>query len=286
MNTDRADALLAWFGPRQRDLPWRRTRDPWQICVAEVMLQQTQVSRVVAKWLVFLERFPDVYACAQAPLSEVLVLWQGLGYPRRARNLHLLARQVVEHHDGQIPSELGALLALPGIGNYTARALLAFAFEHDAAVVDTNAARVLARWHGRPMTAKQVQLAADDALPLGSSWAWNQAMLDLGATLCRPGTAHCGQCPVAHWCSWRGHSETADPAVGSAGVSKAQARFAGSDRELRGKVMRMVTQHGWARSELHRQLAIDDVERVDRIVDGLQAEGLVAQTEGVVHLPH
>jgi A/G-specific adenine glycosylase len=193
---------------------------------------------------------------------------------------------VVERHGGQIPSDLATLLALPGIGNYTARALLAFAFEHDAAVVDTNAARVLARWHGQPMTAKQVQLAADDALPIGSSWAWNQAMLDLGATLCRPGTAHCDECPVTRWCAWQGHTELVDPAVGSAGVSKSQARFAGSDRELRGKVMRLVTQHGRARSELHRQLAIDDVKRVERIVDGLLAEGLVAQTEGVVHLPH
>jgi A/G-specific adenine glycosylase len=281
---ERAQALLEWFGPRQRDLPWRRTRDPWAICVAEVMLQQTQVLRVIPKWLAFLDRFPTVADCANAPLADVLMLWQGLGYPRRARNIHLMAQQVVSEHGGVIPSELDALLALPGIGNYTARAVLAFAFERDAAVVDTNAARVLARWTGQTMTAKQAQTAADAALAIGQSWAWNQAMLDLGATLCRPGTPKCGECPVAGWCSWQGRVDVVDPSIGSAGVSKRQARFAGSDRQLRGAVMRSVSPHGRSMDDLYRLLSLDDADRVLRIVEGLTAEGLLSQTAGVVHL--
>ncbi len=138
-------AVLAWGAADLRDLPWRRERDPWRILVAEVMLQQTQADRVVPKWIEFLESFPTAAACARATLADVLRLWQGLGYPRRARNLRDAALLVVERHDGRLPDDLDALLALPGVGPYTARAVLAFAFEHDVAVVDTNIARVLAR---------------------------------------------------------------------------------------------------------------------------------------------
>jgi A/G-specific adenine glycosylase len=276
---------LDWFGPRQRDLPWRRTRDPWAICVAEVMLQQTQVHRVIPKWLAFLDQFPTMGACADAPLGDVLVLWQGLGYPRRARNLHLLAQQVVEHHEGVMPNDLNSLLTLPGIGNYTARALLAFAFEHDAAVVDTNAARVLARWEGQTMIAKVVQRMADEALPSGASWAWNQAMLDLGATLCRPRAPQCLECPVSSWCRWRGRVDVDDPAVGSAGVSKPQARFAGSDRELRGKVLLAIGQRPRSIDELNRLCGNGDRDRVARLVEALRTEGLLECVSELLRLP-
>jgi A/G-specific adenine glycosylase len=140
--------VLAWGVPRLRDLPWRRTRDPWAVLVSEVMLQQTQVTRVIPRWESFLVRFPTAAACAAAPLADVLREWQGLGYPRRARNLHATAQRVEEL--GAFPRDLEGLLALPGVGRYTARALLAFAFELDAAVVDTNVRRVVARLvHGR-----------------------------------------------------------------------------------------------------------------------------------------
>ena len=148
------------------------------------MLQQTGVQRVIPKWLAFLDAFPTPAACAAVPLGDVLRLWQGLGYPRRARNLHAAAGAVVERHGGAIPATLDELLALPGIGGYTARAVLAFAFEADAAVVDTNIARVFARLHGRRLTAREVQALADDALEIGESWTWNQALMDLGATVC------------------------------------------------------------------------------------------------------
>ncbi|MEO7369254.1 MAG: hypothetical protein ABIZ69_00220 [Ilumatobacteraceae bacterium] len=170
--------------PRLRDLPWRRTRDPWAILVSEVMLQQTQALRVIPRWQAFIEVYPTPAACAAAPLGDVLRLWQGLGYPRRARNLHAVAGRIVEL--GRFPSTIDELIALPGIGHYTARAVLAFAFEQDVAVVDTNIARVLARVAGHRLTAKQAQADADGALAVGDSWAWNQCIMELGAMLCRP----------------------------------------------------------------------------------------------------
>ena len=159
------------------------------------MLQQTQVPRVVPRWHAFLERFPTPEACAAAPLGDVLREWQGLGYPRRARNLHATAQRVVEL--GGFPRTLDGLLALPGIGSYTARAVMAFAFELDAAVVDTNIARVYARVAGERLTPKRVQAMADAAAPLGDAWVWNQCLMDLGAVLCRPTNPGCDECPVA-----------------------------------------------------------------------------------------
>jgi len=201
------------------------------------MLQQTQADRVIPKWRAFIDAYPDAVACASASLADVLRLWQGLGYPRRARNLRHAAELIVERHAGVLPDDLDALLALPGIGPYTARAVLAFAFERDVAVVDTNIARVLARSVGERLTPKRAQAIADDAVPNGDGWIWNQVIMDLGATLCRP-TPVCSPCPIRGSCSWNraGHPDP-DPAVGSAGVSTRQAPFDGSDRQARGRVL-------------------------------------------------
>jgi A/G-specific adenine glycosylase len=267
-------AVLAWGAADLRDLPWRRERDPWRILVAEVMLQQTQADRVVPKWIEFLESFPTAAACARATLADVLRLWQGLGYPRRARNLRDASLLVVERHDGQLPDDLGALLALPGVGPYTARAVLAFAFEHDVAVVDTNIARVLARAGGERLTAKRAQAAADALVPVGHGWVWNQVFMDLGATVCRP-VPKCDRCPVRSACRWRlGGFAVPDPAVGSAGVSGRQAKFEGSDRQARGAVLRAL-QGGPALVD-----AFDP-----RIVAGLVADGLVTIDAATVSLP-
>jgi A/G-specific adenine glycosylase len=225
--------VLAWGEPRLRDLPWRRTRDPWAILVSEVMLQQTQVQRVIPKYLAFVEAYPTPESCAAATLGDVLRLWHGLGYPRRARNLHAAAADVSAR--GAFPDDLGELLSLPGVGPYTARAILAFAFEVDVAVVDTNIARVYARVTGRRLRAREVQTIADAHQAAGESWAWNQSIMELGAIVCRP-TPVCGACPVSHMCAWQG-SEADDPAIGSAGVSTAQARFEGSDRQARGRLL-------------------------------------------------
>ena len=210
----------------QRDLPWRRSRDPWEILVSELMLQQTQVARVLPKYAAFLDRFPTVASCAEGSVGEVVTLWKGLGYNRRAVNLHRCASRVVADHGGSIPDSLDRLLDLPGIGPYTARAILAFAFERDVAVVDTNVGRVLARQVGHQLRPAEVQALADDLVPAGRGWAWNQAMLDHGALVCTKRNPQCGACAVAQTCVWRGVGE--DPAVGSAAVSTPQSRFAGS----------------------------------------------------------
>lgn len=230
--------VLAWGLARRRDLPWRATRDPWAILVAEVMLQQTQVSRVLQPWHDFLLAYPTPIELAAAPLGDVLRRWQGLGYPRRARNLHDAARAVVERHGGRLPDTNDALRALPGIGPYTARAVLAFAFERDVAVVDTNIARILARVAGTRLTPKQAQAAADELVPQGEGWAWNQTIMDLGATVCRP-APRCGECPLAAGCRWlRAGRPGPDPAERSAMVSTRQAPYEGSERQRRGRVLR------------------------------------------------
>ncbi|MEM8902165.1 MAG: A/G-specific adenine glycosylase [Actinomycetota bacterium] len=266
-------ALLAWAAEHGRDLPWRRTRDPWGVLVSEVMLQQTQVARVVPRWSAFLDRFPDVDTCAAVPLADVLREWQGLGYPRRARNLHAAATVVVEEHDGRFPDDLDGLLALPGVGPYTARAVLAFAHERDVAVVDTNVGRILARQHGTRLTPKEAQGAADLLVPAGEGWAWNQAVLDLGAMVCGKRVAACDRCPVRSTCAWRGGPGD-DPAEGSAAVSGRQAPFEGSDRQARGRLLAALAE-GPVRADRFAAVVDRDAATADRLAATLVEEGLV-----------
>jgi A/G-specific adenine glycosylase len=270
--------VLGWGIAQLRDLPWRATRDPWAVLVSEVMLQQTQVVRVVPRWSRFLERFPDPAACAASGLGDVLREWQGLGYPRRAKQLHATAGRIVEL--GRFPRDLAGLLALPGVGQYTARALMAFAFELDAAVVDTNVARVYARLEGRKLTRNEVQAIADAACPPGSAWAWNQSMLDLGATICRP-VPQCDRCPIRQHCAWAGDGP--DPAEGSSGVSRTQSAFAGSDRQARGRLMRAITEAPVPRDRVHAVMQRDAVTAA-RLVEALVAEGFCTTAGDVVRL--
>jgi A/G-specific adenine glycosylase len=276
--------VLGWGVPRLRDLPWRHTRDPWHVLVSEVMLQQTQAQRVIPKWLAFLDAFPTPAACAAAPLGDVLRLWHGLGYPRRARNLQLAASAMVAHHGGEVPSTLAELLALPGIGPYTARAVLAFAFEADAAVVDTNIARVHARHAGRRLTQREVQAVADRSLADGESWAWNQSLMDLGATVCTASVPRCDDCPLEATCAWRS-AGGADPADGSAGVSGRQSRFDGSDRQARGRLLAALNHGPVSTSAAAAAMHLDDLERASRLVAGLVGDGLVVERSGTLALP-
>jgi A/G-specific adenine glycosylase len=240
--------LLAWSDRTRRDLPWRDTRDPWAVLVSELMLQQTQVARVVPKYRAFLERFPTVRACAVSSVGDVVTSWAGLGYNRRAVNLHRCAVTVVDEHDGALPDRLDALLALPGIGPYTARAVLAFAFEHDTGVLDTNAARVLARSSGAALTRREALAAADAWVPQGRGWVWTQAILDLGATVCTSRAPACHACPIERSCAWAAAGRPApDPAIGSAGVSTGQSRFEGSDRQGRGRLVDALRRDGVVR---------------------------------------
>jgi A/G-specific adenine glycosylase len=280
-----ANDVLAWGLPGLRDLPWRRTRDAWAVLVSEVMLQQTQVPRVIPKWQAFLAQFPTPAACAAVPLGDVLRLWQGLGYPRRAQRLHATASAVIERHGGSLPASLDELLALPGIGPYTARAVLAFAFEHDVAVVDTNIARVLARVTGERLTPKRAQAIADSWVPEGDGWAWNQVLMDLGATLCRPSSPTCDACPLAPGCAWalagRPHP---DPAEGSAGVSTRQATFDGSDRQARGRLLLALTS-GTVAEDAAAAVMQRPSSVAARLVEALVAEGLVVRDRGALRLP-
>jgi A/G-specific adenine glycosylase len=285
----RHGALLAWFGRRQRDLPWRRTRDPWAVLVSELMLQQTQVARVLPKYQAFLERWPTAAACAAAPLGDVVTAWAGLGYNRRAVNLHRCAQQVVERHGGALPDDLPSLLALPGIGPYTARAVLAFAFESDdVGVLDTNAARVLARWSGRALKPKEARDLADASVAPSAGWAWNQAMLDLGATVCVPRAPRCEECPVARWCTWlqAGRPEP-DPATGSAGVSTGQSPFDGSDRQGRGRLVDALRLGPVAAADLAAVMGWHgDPDRAARVAATVVADHLATvDPDGTHHLP-
>jgi A/G-specific adenine glycosylase len=284
--TERSVELLGWFAAHGRDLPWRRTRDPWAVLVSEVMLTQTQVVRVIPKYEAFLARFPSAAACAEAPAGEVVALWSGLGYNRRALNLHRTAVVVVDRHAGKVPDDLTALLDLPGIGPYTARAILAFAYERDVGVVDTNAARVLARWSGRELSPSEAQVAADDAVPAAGGWAWNQAMLDLGATICTARNPDCTDCPVRSRCGWAldGFPEP-DPGA-RAGLP--QSRFEGSDRQGRGRLVDALRRGPvpLAPLELAREIGWpDDPARAMRVAEGVVADGLAVRRAGDLHLP-
>ncbi|MFN8574401.1 MAG: A/G-specific adenine glycosylase [Gemmatimonadaceae bacterium] len=200
--------LRAWFRRHGRDLPWRRTRDPYRVLVSELMLQQTQVSRVVDFYERFLQRFPTLETVAQAPRGQVMERWEGLGYYARARNLHALARVVRDQHQGAIPDQVPALRALPGVGPYTAGAVASFAYERPAPLVDTNVARVLSRLFApqlKPKRARdlsQLWRIAASILPRTgkAAWAHNQALMELGAMVCTARVAHCARCPVRRSC--------------------------------------------------------------------------------------
>jgi A/G-specific adenine glycosylase len=279
--------MLAWGEAHLRDLPWRRTRDPWAILVSEVMAQQTGVDRVVPYYERFLDRFPTPATCAAAPLGEVLRLWTGLGYNRRAVSLHRTARAVVDHHGGVLPPDLAALRALPGVGPYTARAVLAFAFERDVGVVDTNVGRVLARWAGRPLRAAEAQAQADGQVPRGQAWAWNQAVMELGGTVCRRRRPRCASCPVRRSCAWAAAGLAApDPADGSAGVGTGQPRFEGSDRQGRGRLVEALCRGPVALANVATVMDWpDEPARADRVAVSLLDDGLAVREGAVLRLP-
>ena len=287
---DLATALNAWFADAARPLPWRAAEvSPWAVLVSEFMLQQTQVARVVPKWEAWIRRWPTPAALASEPPAEAVRAWDRLGYPRRALWLHRAAVEIVERHGGEVPDDLDALLALQGIGPYTARAIAAFAFGRRHPVVDTNTRRVIARavlgqaQPGPPSTARDLaEMSA--VLPESDAAArvFNAAAMELGATVCTARTPDCDACPIATACAWR---LAGYPAYD--GPRKAvQARFEGSDRQVRGLVMRELraAHRPVARDELTGLWA--DAAQLDRAIDGLVADGLaVADPQGGLGLP-
>jgi A/G-specific adenine glycosylase len=193
-------ALLRWYDEQRRDLPWRKTRDPYRIWISEIMLQQTRVAAVLEHYRIFLERFPDLEALAAAPEDAVLAAWSGLGYYRRARMLHQCAKELVDKHGGRFPQRAEALQTLPGIGRYTAAAIASIAFGEAIAVVDGNVERVVQRLAGCDLTQPQTWQHAQLILNTDRPGDFNQSMMELGATICLPHDPNCLTCPVKQWC--------------------------------------------------------------------------------------
>lgn len=284
-----AAPLIAWYRANARDLPWRRPGfGAWGVLVSEFMLQQTPVNRVIPRLESWLERWPTPAAlAADAPASAVRE-WANLGYPRRALWLHRAAAEIRDRHAGVVPREVDSLLALTGIGDYTARAVAVFAYGDRHPVVDTNTRRVLARalsGRSQPGPPAKSDLAAMGAvLPEGEAdaAAFNAATMELGAVVCTARAPRCEACPIADRCAWRaaGYPDTGDD-------RRKQARYEGSDRQARGAILRALRET--AAHELPQSAVAPewpDASQRDRAIDSLIADGLVEATAGVLRLPH
>jgi A/G-specific adenine glycosylase len=247
-------AVLGWYRAEGRSLDFRTTRDPYAILVSETMAQQTQIGRAVAYWRRFMARFPTFEALAAATPADVVRVWQGLGYDRRALNLLRCARIVVTELGGQLPSDVEALQRLPGIGPYTARAIAALAFGLPVGAVDVNVGRVLSRIVGGPqagsMSRAAVQEVADAIVPPDRPGEWTHALMDVGAMFCRPRAPICGACPARAWCRYAQAGRVAEPDVlyAPAGMTVRSVPFSSTTRWLRGRILdrlRAVEDDGW-----------------------------------------
>jgi A/G-specific adenine glycosylase len=281
-----ADAVLAWYAAHARDLPWRRTDDPWAVLVSEVMLQQTPVARVLPAYGAWLSRWPTPRALAADAPGEAVRQWGRLGYPRRALRLHGAAVAITARHGGVVPHDLDALLALPGVGAYTARAVASFAYGQRHAVVDTNVRRVVARAvagqaeAGPPSTARDLA-AVETLLPYDGAATFGVAVMELGALVCTARTPRCPDCPLRDACAWR--LAGCPPYEGPRAARQA---FEGTDRQARGALLAVVRD---ATGPVPRE-TLDGawphaVQRA-RALDGLVADGLVEPTrDGRFTLP-
>lgn len=316
-----------WFAAHARDLPWRHAdRTPWGVMVSEFMLQQTPVNRVLPVWQEWLETWPTPSSLANASPAQVLRAWGRLGYPRRALRLKAAAAAIVDQHDGEVPASYTALLALPGVGTYTAAAIAAFAFGRRETVVDTNIRRVHARLFSAQalpapsLTAAETRLAKA-LLPMdeADSAAWNAAVMELGAVICTARSPKCGDCPVRELCAWQaaGRPDAERVPTGQA--------WAGTDRQVRGAMMAVLRNAetgvprelllglqpvampnadpvgadpvgalpvgaapaGAADLTLARLHALDaPLEQLERALSGLVADGLAHGADGLVSLPN
>jgi A/G-specific adenine glycosylase len=264
--------VLRWYGRSARELPWRRTRDEYAVLVSEMMLQQTQVSRVLPAYAAFLRGFPTLAALSRAALADVLRAWSGLGYNRRARDLHRIARL----HPLSLPATREALDALPGVGAYTAGAVSCFSRGESVAFADTNIRRVLGRaLLGRIATEREAVALDEHLVPARGADRWHHALMDLGATVCLARTPRCEVCPIADSCRSRGRVIRAAP--------RRQAVFATSDRRVRGRIIALLR----ARDQLtlaELRAAIGDA-RADRLAGALQEEGLLERSGRLLRLP-
>jgi A/G-specific adenine glycosylase len=278
-------SVLAWFAESARTFPWRGTRDPYRILVAEVMLQQTQTGRVVPMYESFLRRFPTISDLARAQAGEVIRAWKGLGYNRRAVGLHATAQTVRREHGGVIPRDVNALRSMRGIGPYTAAAVACFAFDQQVAVIDVNVRRVLARAaHGTDadgVTRARIDATASAWLPPGRAYEWNQALMDVGATICRSSAPVCGRCPLRRGCAYlaSGMQPSRDP-------TRTKERFEGSRRQARGAIverLRGAGKRGITVAELERHVLPGggaEGAAINGLLAHLEADGLVVLSPG------
>ncbi len=282
-------AVLRWFAAHGRDLPWRRTRDAWRILVSEVMLQQTQVDRVIPKYEAFVRRWPTPAVLARAPLGAVLAAWSGLGYNRRAVNLKQAARAVVREHGGVMPDGVEELEALPGVGRYTARAVASFAFEKDVALWDTNVRRIVLRvFHGGEFAAADpaqdaLERLLASVLPRGRSRDWHGALMDFGSAVCVSRKPLCPSCPLKASCAAAPHFLAGGSPERR--LVRRQARFVGSRRQARGAVVRLLA--GAGRAGLPAAKVVTAIGRGDSaaVIDSLIRDGLVVRRGVRLALP-
>ncbi|MSP78669.1 MAG: A/G-specific adenine glycosylase [Dehalococcoidia bacterium] len=277
--------LLEWFATHKRDMPWRRTRDPFAILVSEFMLQQTQVARVTPKYEVFMTRFPTIEALAAASVSEVLKAWSGLGYNMRSIRLHRVAQEVVKSFGGTIPSAPDDLRKLPGIGAYSAAAVACFAFAAQMPTIDVNVRRVVGRvlFGIESPSVKEMDQAATDLLPTGKARDWNLALMDLGATVCTAKRPHCFECPLRDGCVAAPEFESPLRQVAESTVTyKAKQPFRESNRYYRGRIveaLRHVPDDGVPLARLGPTVKDGfknrDLPWLKKLVDGLAKDGLV-----------
>jgi A/G-specific adenine glycosylase len=281
-------AILAWYDAEGRALPFRGTDDPWAVLVSEVMAQQTQVARVGRAWRAFMARFPDPATLASASPADVLRAWIGLGYNRRAIALQRAAQSIVERHDGRVPDDLAALEALPGVGPYTARAVLAIAFGRPVAPVDVNVRRVVARLAGMSPTTlgpRVVQELADDLVPRDRSGDWTHAMMDLGAVICRAGGPRCDACPARPWCATGRRKSFDKPPERER--RRPAIRFESTNRWLRGAIVRrLAAEPSGSWGTIEGPIGRHEPGAVAVALRALAAEGLVElATDGRARLP-
>ena len=293
------ERLLAWYAAHGRDLPWRRAAGPYAILVAEVMLQQTQVHRVVPKYHEFLDVFPTLQELAEASAGDVIRVWAPLGYNGRAVRLHRLAQQVTGEHGGVLPRSLADLSRLPGLGPYTAAAVACFAFGQAVAVLDTNIYRVLSRvaFGVEPPGKREIAALAERWLPEAGASAWQQALMDVGATLCAVARPRCFLCPLRPDCRAAPYLQGGAQrrlAEASVPYTPKQAPFAGSSRYYRGRIVEALRRQpaGAAMALEELGLAVQpgfDLKQhgawLRGLIGGLEKDGLVRADDGRVSLP-
>jgi A/G-specific adenine glycosylase len=280
MSTSYAEPVLAWYARSARDLPWRAPgATPWAVLVSEIMLQQTPVARVLPAYGSWMARWPTPAALAAEPAGEAIRQWGRLGYPRRALRLHETATILTERHGGEVPADVDALRALPGIGGYTAAAVASFAFGQRHAVLDTNVRRVLARLvAGQPGPAASLSAAeqrlAGSLLPAEPAVAvrWSVAVMELGALVCTAAGPRCGGCPVSRDCAWLA---AGCPAEGEGPARRRTQKYDGTDRQCRGRLMAVLRGAGDPVRRADFDAVWDVQAQLDRALDGLVADGLV-----------